>query len=386
MGIGIKKWIYWGDDVRMEEPLIIRRDEYMFESGMKICLVGLIVVVLCSIAALYRHINPLADEIYSIKSVDDIISCGWLVGLCIVVFVGVPEMVRSYGFRYKLDENGITEKYNNSALRTLRTWAECDSLGVKMVGEYRKGQYRKIVCSRNIGGSVLEICYTPEMWKKISTYVGRHGVQILEPGINVSRKRKKYRKKDIKAGERKKCVLRDIEGEFLINDKGSFQRERKNFAKTTGILMGLLVFVWYLILSFIDGSFIKYIWAFPAAAAFNGLVLYNEEAEAGNKWTVSRKGIESTSPFRKKTIFYEWNEIERTGVYSEGGQLGYYMFFKIYERRKKIKVRFTEKRYEEFLKYVPEGKETDPITSEFLIRWRSAMRSYGKSRDDFDEW
>lgn len=87
MGIGIKKWIYWGDDVRMEEPLIIRRDEYMFESGMKICLVGLIVVVLCSIAALYRHINPLADEIYSIKSVDDIISCGWLVGLCIVVFV-----------------------------------------------------------------------------------------------------------------------------------------------------------------------------------------------------------------------------------------------------------------------------------------------------------
>ena len=72
MGIGIKKWIYWGDDVRMEEPLIIRRDEYMFESGMKICLVGLIVVVLCSIAALYRHINPLADEIYSIKSVDDI--------------------------------------------------------------------------------------------------------------------------------------------------------------------------------------------------------------------------------------------------------------------------------------------------------------------------
>lgn len=370
----------------MEEPLIIRRDEYMFESGMKICLVGLIVVVLCSIAALYRHINPLADEIYSIKSVDDIISCGWLVGLCIVVFVGVPEMVRSYGFRYKLDENGITEKYNNSALRTLRTWAECDSLGVKMVGEYRKGQYRKIVCSRNIGGSVLEICYTPEMWKKISTYVGRHGVQILEPGINVSRKRKKYRKKDIKAGERKTCVLRDIKGEFLINDKGSFQRERKNFAKTTGILMGLLVFVWYLILSFIDGSFIKYIWAFPAVAAFNGLVLYNEEAEAGNKWTVSRKGIESTSPFGKKTIFYEWNEIERTGVYSEGGQLGYYIFFKIYERRKKIKVRFTEKRYEEFLKYVPEGKETDPITGEFLIRWRSAMRSYGKSRDDFDEW
>lgn len=222
--------------------------------------------------------------------------------------------------------------------------------------------------------------------KKISTYVGRHGVQILEPEINFSRKRKKYRKKDIKAGERKKCVLRDVQGELLINDKGSFQRERKNFAKTMGILTGLLVFVWYLILSFIDGSFIKYIWAFPAAAALNGLVLYNGEAEAGNKWIVSRKGIESTSPFRKKTIFYEWNEIERTGVYSEGGQLGYYIFFKPYEKRKKIKVRFTEKRYEEFLKYVPEGKETDPVTSEFLIRWHSEVRSYGKSRDDFDEW
>ena len=31
MGIGIKKWIYWGDDVRMEEPLIIRRDEIIFK-------------------------------------------------------------------------------------------------------------------------------------------------------------------------------------------------------------------------------------------------------------------------------------------------------------------------------------------------------------------
>ena len=259
----------------MEEPLIIKRDEYMFKSGMKICLVGLIIVVLCSMGALYRHINPLAEEIYSIKSIDDIISFGWLAGIFIIVFLGVPEMVRSYGFRYKLDENGITEKYNNSALRTLRTWAECDSLGVKMVGEYRKGQYRKIVCSRNIGGTVLEICYTPEMWEKISTYVGRHGVQILEPEINFSRKRKKYRKKDIKSGKRKKCVLRDVQGELLINDKGSFQRERKNFAKTMGILTGLLVFVWYLILSFIDGSFIKYIWAFPAAAVLNGLVLYN---------------------------------------------------------------------------------------------------------------
>ena len=38
MGIGIKKWIYWGDDVRMEEPLIIRRDEIIFKIGFYICL------------------------------------------------------------------------------------------------------------------------------------------------------------------------------------------------------------------------------------------------------------------------------------------------------------------------------------------------------------
>ena len=45
-----------------------------------------------------------------------------------------------------------------------------------------------------------------------------------------------------------------------------------------------------------------------------------------------------------------------------------------------------EKRYKEFLAFVPEGKETDPMTSDYQIRWRSAMRSYGKNRDDFDEW
>lgn len=370
----------------MEEPLIIKRDEYMFKSGMKICLVGLIIVVLCSIGALYRHINPLADEIYSIKSIDDIISLGWLAGIFIIVFLGVPEMVRSYGFRYKLDENGITEKYNNSALRTLRTWAECDSLGVKMVGEYRKGQYRKIVCSRNIGGSVFEICYTPEMWDKISKYMAVHGVEILEPETDSQKERRKHRNKVIEESERKNCVLRDEPGELRINDKESFQRERKDFAKTTGVLTGILVFAWYIILSFIDGSFIKYIWAFPFVAALDWLVLYNDELESGNQWVVNRNGIQSTTPFKGKTTFYKWDEIKRTGVYSEGGQLGYYIFFSVYGKRKKIKVRFTEKRYEEFLKYVPEDKETDPVTGEFLIRWRSAMRSYGKGRDDFDEW
>ena len=44
-----------------------------------------------------------------------------------------------------------------------------------------------------------------------------------------------------------------------------------------------------------------------------------------------------------------------------------------------MRVRFTEKRYKEFLAFVPEGKETDPMTSDYQIRWRSAMRSYGKS-------
>ena len=364
----------------MEEPLIIRRDEGMFRLGLKICLPGILVLVVCSILAVYRHIEILGDSGVDMKSANGVISFLWGAA-CIVIFIGVREMVGSYRFSYKLDENGITENYNRSILRTLRTWAECDCLGVKYVESYQK-----IVCSRNIGGSVLELCYTPEMWEKVSTYAGRHGVKILEPEINSPGERKKYRKKGMKTGERKKCVLRDEQGELLINDKESFQRERKNFAKTTGIVIGLFVFVWYLILSFIDGFFIKYIWAFPAAAALNGLVLYNEELEAGNKWIVSRKGIASTSPFRKKTVFYEWNEIERTGVYSEGGQLGYYIFFNIYGKRKKIKVRFTEKRYEEFLKHVPEGKETDPVTSEFLIRWRSEARSYGKSRDDFDEW
>ena len=82
----------------MEEPLIIRRDEYMFESGMKICLVGLIVVVLCSIAALYRHINPLADEIYSIKSVDDIISCAKAMINEHVKITFDPTLVRGMGY------------------------------------------------------------------------------------------------------------------------------------------------------------------------------------------------------------------------------------------------------------------------------------------------
>ena len=64
----------------------------------------------------------------------------------------------------------------------------------------------------------------------------------------------------------------------------------------------------------------------------------------------------------------------------------FYIFFTANGKFKKMRVRFTEKRYKEFLAFVPEGKETDPMTSDYQIRWRSAMRSYGKSRDDFDEW
>ena len=45
MGIGIKKWIYWGDDVRMEEPLIIRRDEIIFKIGLYICLIALLCLI-----------------------------------------------------------------------------------------------------------------------------------------------------------------------------------------------------------------------------------------------------------------------------------------------------------------------------------------------------
>ena len=364
----------------MEEPLIIKRDEWMFRLGMKICLLGLLVLAVCSILAVYRHIEVLGDYAFNFKSANSVISFLWCASW-LVILIGAREIVKSYGYRYKLDERGITEKYNSSILRALRTWAECDCLGVKYVDSYQK-----IVCSRNIGGSVLELCYTPEMWEKVSTYAARHGVKILEPEImnqSIAVRRSRSTNKNRKTV----CVLRDIQSELVINDKKRYQRERKKVSWVLGSVAVLMVAAGYIIASFIDGSFIKYIWVFPLIAAFGWLVLYNEELEAGNQWIVNRKGIQSTSPFRKNVTFYNWSEIERVGAYTEGIESGYfYIFFVAYGKHLKNKVRFTEKRYEEFLKYVPEGKETDPIDNEFLIRWRSLARSYGKGRDDFDEW
>ena len=81
------------------------------------------------------------------------------------------------------------------------------------------------------------------------------------------------------------------------------------------------------------------------------------------------------------------NAAMELGVGSCGSEAAFfYIFFTANGKFKKMRVRFTEKRYKEFLAFVPEGKETDPMTSDYQIRWRSAMRSYGKSRDDFDEW
>ena len=42
---GMRKWIYWGDDVRMEEPLIIKRDEIIFKIGFYICLIALLCLI-----------------------------------------------------------------------------------------------------------------------------------------------------------------------------------------------------------------------------------------------------------------------------------------------------------------------------------------------------
>lgn len=366
----------------MEEPLIIRRDEGMFRFGLKICLPGFLVLVVCSILAIYKHIDIWSDYAFDLKSANSVISFLWYAA-CLVIFIGARVIVKSYRYRYKLDESGITEKYNSSILRALRSWAECDCLGVKYVDSYQK-----IVCSRNIGGSVLELCYTPEMWEKVSTYAARHGVKILEPEIlNQSTAVRRSRKTNKDKSRKTVCVLRDIQGELVINDKKRYQRERKKVRWVLGPIAVLMVAAWYIIASFIDGSFIKYIWVFPLIVALGWLVLYNEELEAGNQWIVNRKGIQSTSPFRKKVTFYNWSEIERVGAYTEGIESGYfYIFFIAYGKHLKNKVRFTEKRYEEFLKYVPEGKETDPINNEFLIRWRSLARSYGKSRDDYDEW
>ena len=56
----------------------------------------------------------------------------------------------------------------------------------------------------------------------------RHGVKVLEPGINAARIRYKCSKEDINAGERVLCVLQDIQGELKISDQGRFHGKKLN--------------------------------------------------------------------------------------------------------------------------------------------------------------
>ena len=148
-----------------------------------------------------------------------------------------------------------------------------------------------------------------------------------------------------------------------------------------------MLFGWYVILAFEYGSLLRYAWLLLIIAVIAGWIIYGEDAEWGNEWIVSRTGIQITTRRSKKVIFYEWSQINRVGVGSCGSEAAFfYIFFTANGKFKKMRVRFTEKRYKEFLAFVPEGKETDPMTSDYQIRWRSAMRSYGKNRDDFDEW
>lgn len=242
--------------------------------------------------------------------------------------------------------------------------------------------YPKITCSRDIGGSVLEISYTPEIWDKMSVYMARHGVKVLEPDLQqIWYKQQRKNPKSI-------CALQDIQGELKISDQTFYGKKLNGGIKPlSAIVIALMLFGWYVILAFEYGSLLRYAWLLLIIAVIAGWIIYGEDAEWGNEWIVSRTGIQITTRRSKKVIFYEWSQINRVGVGSCGSEAAFfYIFFTANGKFKKMRVRFTEKRYKEFLAFVPEGKETDPMTSDYQIRWRSAMRSYGKSRDDFDEW
>ncbi len=357
----------------MEEPLIIRRDEHIFKIGFYWSAIAIAVFIVSFIIVTYNQWWPLS---YDENRMADIVT--EIVGVSFVSSItGILEILDSYKYSFKLEDSGVILRYNSPFFRTERSWGECDCLGV----EY--SAFPSIVCSRSIGGSVFRITYTPELWDEISTCMARHGVKVMEPQLD-----EYHRQLHLKYKNRNKntvCVLRDAEGEFRTGDGEGYRRQHKNFARTMGVVIGIQVLAWYIVLSFIDSSFIKYIWVFPLVIGVVWFGLRRDAAELGAEWIVDRNGMQIVPPFKKKINFYRWSEIKRFGVCSYGAEdAACYIFFTA--KHKKIKIRFTEKRYEEFLKYVPEGKETDPVTNEFLIRWRSAMRSYGKGRDDFDEW
>ena len=81
--------------------------------------------------------------------------------------------------------------------------------------------YPKITCSRDIGGSVLEISYTPEIWDKMSVYMARHGVKVLEPDLQqIWYKQQRKNPKSI-------CALQDIQGELKISDQTFYGKKIK---------------------------------------------------------------------------------------------------------------------------------------------------------------
>ena len=128
MGIGIKKWIYWGDDVRMEEPLIIRRDEIIFKIGLYICLIALLCLIVSFAVISYNQWWH--GSVYDESLIAEIFL--WIFSFSIGgVPFGLLLIGDSYRHDYKLDENGITIRYRSSVFRTVRRWGECDCLGVE---------------------------------------------------------------------------------------------------------------------------------------------------------------------------------------------------------------------------------------------------------------
>ena len=257
----------------------------------------------------------------------------------------------------------------------MKSWQECAYLGVKCNG------YPTIMCVRNMGGSVLEIFYTPKVWDELSQYMSRHDVKILAPEI-------KYPWQKIRPGKKTgqtECVLRDIQGKLEINEIEAYQKHRKKQKKDIKMMclpMVIMSLMFYLICSFINGSFIRYLWFFPVPFAFWWLIMYIERKTEERKWIVDKNGIEVISTADKEKNFYKWQDMTRVGVcgeFSENPNLR--IFFSVKGNHRKNKIQFTEKRYEEFLKYVPEGKETDPMTNDFRIRllWtQSYWRMYNE--------
>ena len=112
MGIGIKKWIYWGDDVRMEEPLIIRRDEIIFKIGLYICLIALLCLIVSFAVISYNQWWH--GSVYDESLIAEIFL--WIFSFSIGgVPLGLLLIWDSYRHDYKLDENGISDVITVSA-------------------------------------------------------------------------------------------------------------------------------------------------------------------------------------------------------------------------------------------------------------------------------